>query len=197
MSSRTPRTTKAWSGNGCFPEVVAFLPTSHPLAAKPVLTPDDLAEETFVTYPRSANPAFYDKFIALLEQTGYRTAVGTRRTQIRATSSWPSRGLGIVFGPVSFEERSLVVARELIGVPLDPLVSYPDTSVAWREPSPPTFIASELGTGNRVRTFPHDKPTVQAEFLEGLAELNSSPGCDGRSEARTQGQAVTLRYWPD
>ena len=93
---------------------------------------------------RTSRTVRYDKFIALLEQTGYRTA---RRhetnTDPRDLLLADAGGLGIAFGPVSFEERSLVVARELIGVPLDPPVSYPDTIVAWRA-TPPRQLSSHL-----------------------------------------------------
>jgi DNA-binding transcriptional LysR family regulator len=127
-------------------KLIVFLPRSHPLAAKPVLTPDDLTGETFVMYPRSTNPVFYDKFMALLERTGYRIA---RRhetnTDPRDLLLAVAGGLGIAFAPVSFEERSLVVGRELIGVPLDPPVTYPDIIVAWRA-SPPRQLSSRLSS---------------------------------------------------
>jgi len=52
--------------------VTAFLAKGHPLTAKKVLTPGDLSGETLVTYPRDSNPAFYVRYIELLDQAGYR-----------------------------------------------------------------------------------------------------------------------------
>jgi DNA-binding transcriptional LysR family regulator len=123
----------------------AFLPESHELASRPVLTPGDFWSETLLTYPRSANPVFYDSVSRLLEDSGYRFA---RRHE---TNTDPldvfhavAGGLGVALAPVSFEAMSLVVARELVSVPLDPPLQYPDTIVAWRA-DPPRDLASRLG----------------------------------------------------
>lgn len=122
-----------------------FLPKSHRLAAEAMATPSDLAGETLLTYPRSSNPAFYDSFLRLLEESGYRFA---RRhetnTDPRDVLMAVAGGLGVVLAPVSFEERSLVVADELVSIPLDPPLTYPDTIVAWRA-NPPRQLLSRLG----------------------------------------------------
>jgi DNA-binding transcriptional LysR family regulator len=123
----------------------AFVPASHQLASRPVLTPGDFWSETLLTYPRAVNPAFYDSLTRLLEESGYRFA---RRhetnTDPRDVLLAAAGGLGVVLAPVSFESMSLVVARELVSVPLDPPLRYPDTIVAWRA-DPPRELARRLG----------------------------------------------------
>lgn len=128
----------------------AFVPESHELASKPVLTPGDFWCETLLTYPRSVNPAFYDDFARLLDDSGYRFA---RRhetnTDPRDVFLAVASGLGVALAPASFEAMSLVVASELVSVPLDPPLKYPDTIVAWRA-DPPRQLAQRLGAIREV-----------------------------------------------
>jgi LysR substrate binding domain-containing protein len=122
----------------------AFVPKGHELASRPVLTPGDFWAETLLTYPRAVNPAFYDNHVRLLEECGYRFA---RRyetnTDPRDVLLAVAGGLGLVLAPVSFESMSLVVDGEVVSVPLDPPLNYPDTIVAWRA-DPPRELARRL-----------------------------------------------------
>jgi DNA-binding transcriptional LysR family regulator len=125
--------------------LIAFLPRSHRLASKPVLTPDDLHEETLLISPREVNPVFWDRLMGAFEQAGYRFA---RRhessTDPRDVFLAVAGGLGVAFGPVSIKEMSFAVSSEVVSVPLDPRVAYPDTIVAWRA-DPPRHLSSRLG----------------------------------------------------
>lgn len=122
----------------------AFVPESHPLASRPVLTPGDFWSETLLTYPRAVNPAFYDSVVRLLDESGYRFA---RRYETnpdtRDVLLAVAGGLGIALAPVSFESTSLVADREVVSVPLEPPLRFPDTIVAWRE-DPPRELARRL-----------------------------------------------------
>jgi hypothetical protein len=123
----------------------AFVPKSHALASRPVLTPGDFWSETLLTYPRAVNPAFYDGLSRLLEESGYRFA---RRhetnTDPRDVMLAVAGGLGVALAPVSFESMNLVLACELVAIPLDPPLRFPDTIVAWRA-DPPRELARRLG----------------------------------------------------
>src|SRR5207247_4636574 len=50
--------------------LAAYVGTDHPLAAKEVVGPADLREETMVVFQR-ANPALWDRALARLEGAGY------------------------------------------------------------------------------------------------------------------------------
>jgi DNA-binding transcriptional LysR family regulator len=123
----------------------AYVPKSHELASRPVLTAGDFWSETLLTYPRAVNPALYDGFARLLEDAGYRFA---RRYETnpdpRDVLLAVAGGLGLALAPVSFESTSLVVAGEVVSVPLEPPLRYPDTIVAWRD-DPPRELARRLG----------------------------------------------------
>ena len=113
-----------------------FMPTGHPLAAKRLVTPGDLGNETLLTYPRAANPPFYDRYMALFEETGYRFG------NLHETSPDPrdvllavAGGLGIALAPSSFKGMG-EAGRDVIRRPLDPQLSLPDTIVAWRANAP-------------------------------------------------------------
>ena len=124
----------------------AFLPTSHPLASKSVLTPHDLRHETLLCSPRAVNPVFWDRLMGAFEQAGYRFAQRhDSTTDLRDVFLAVAGGLGVAFGPVSIKEMSAVVSSEVISIPLDPPVSYPDTIVAWRA-DPPRHLASRLSS---------------------------------------------------
>jgi DNA-binding transcriptional LysR family regulator len=123
----------------------AYVPESHGLASRPVLTPGDFWSETLLTYPRAVNPAFYDNVMRLLEASGYRFArrYETNTEDPRDVLLAVAGGLGIALAPVSFESMSLVAAREVVSVPLEPPLKYPETIVAWRD-DPPRELARRL-----------------------------------------------------
>jgi DNA-binding transcriptional LysR family regulator len=126
-------------------EIMAFLPNGHSLAAKEAVTPGDLESETQLTLPREVNPEFYDRYMRLFADAGYRfrdlQELNTHdpRDALLAVGD----GLGIAFGPSSLpeigEEGRLVVGRRL-----DPPLRLPDTVVAWRA-SAPRRLRSQLG----------------------------------------------------
>ena len=56
----------------------ALLSAEHPLAARPLLTPQDLATETFLLPPRSFQPAFYDRVCTALAGLGLGERINDR-----------------------------------------------------------------------------------------------------------------------
>lgn len=114
--------------------VCVLLPKHHRLAAKPVVTPEDLSKEAFLTFPREANPSYYDRMLLMLERAGYRFR------KLYATSTDPrdvmlavADGIGVAFVPESLEglNENGVVTRAL-----DRVLPSPDTIVAWRANAP-------------------------------------------------------------
>jgi DNA-binding transcriptional LysR family regulator len=140
-----------------------FLPKSHRLASKPVLVPEDLADQTFLCAPRAVNPAFWDTLMAALERAGYRFA---RRqdttTDPRDVFLAVAGGLGFALGPASFEDISTAVVQGLVSIPLDPPVSYPDTIVAWRTDAP-RHLASRLSSVKEAARELFDAASPQLE----------------------------------
>jgi DNA-binding transcriptional LysR family regulator len=117
--------------------LVAYLAPDHPLTEHAVLGPADLAQEILVVFPQAASVAPHDRWLALLERSGYRFA-GVReaggpgpRDLLLAVAG----RLGVMLAPASLADVSdagaLVVRREL-----DPPVTLANTVVAWRADPP-------------------------------------------------------------
>jgi DNA-binding transcriptional LysR family regulator len=111
------------------------LPSEHRLANKEVLTPDDLATETLIMFPRSSNPAFFEKLEAMLHGAGYTfSGVHETSTDPRDMLLAVEGGLGVALTPTFVEE--LGEGRSLVYRPLDPEILLPDLIVAWRANAP-------------------------------------------------------------
>jgi DNA-binding transcriptional LysR family regulator len=108
--------------------LAAFVSPNDPLAAKRVLTPDDLRAETLVTFPRSTNPPLFDMMLDRIEAQGYtfarlREATGPAPRDLFFEAR---AGAGVLISLGSLADSSeldgLLVAR-----PLDPPVTTAET----------------------------------------------------------------------
>ena len=82
-------------------EMVVAVPTSHPLALRPELEIADLAEETFVLYPRTERPGLADTVIAACEKAGFAPKVKQYTPQLSSTINLVAAALGISIVPRS------------------------------------------------------------------------------------------------
>lgn len=113
------------------PDLSAFLPAGHPLAAKDAVTPADVLDETLVMFPAALNPALQPRILALLDNSGYRfrglheaSGVSSRDVLLAV-----AEGFGVAIGPFAAQDiDDPVVVRR----PLHPTVRMPDTVLAWR-----------------------------------------------------------------
>jgi DNA-binding transcriptional LysR family regulator len=124
--------------------IEAIIPGDHPLSGNRVLGPKDLQGETLVQGPRSANPALYDWFMALLEDVGYsfRSVQEIDTANPRDLVLAVAGGQGVMLRPRSYravDEGGINVSRAA----LDPALTMPDTVVAWRA-NPPRYLARVL-----------------------------------------------------
>jgi DNA-binding transcriptional LysR family regulator len=118
--------------------LAAFVPQGHALAGKPVLGPEDFADETLVTFPTAVNPGLADWLLETLDKAQYRfrerREVGGAhlRDQLLAVAA----GQGVAFLPESLKEidetGALVIRR-----PLERPLWMPNTIVAWHAKLPP------------------------------------------------------------
>jgi DNA-binding transcriptional LysR family regulator len=114
----------------------AFLRPDHRLADNPVLGPDDLADETLVTFDQATIPPLATWFRQELARAGYRFSgeyeIGTD-TRDRILAAAEGRGIALLPGSISVipDSGSIVVRR-----PLDPPITMPDTVVAWHTRPP-------------------------------------------------------------
>ena len=103
------------------------LPVDHPLAARPNLTLESVAEEPFVFFPRARAPAFFDLLIALCHKAGFAPQIRHEAPQADVLSM-VAAGFGITILPASVREsrRADVEFRPFSGAPLTELL------LAWR-----------------------------------------------------------------
>jgi DNA-binding transcriptional LysR family regulator len=125
--------------------LAVLLSPDHRLVGREVLGPNDLDEETLVTWSRTANPAIYDRMLELLAAAGYRFG------QVREVADRDPRdvivrvasGDGIAIAPFSAKETSgagdMIIRRTLA-----PEVLMPEMVLAWRS-NAPSQLQSQLG----------------------------------------------------
>jgi DNA-binding transcriptional LysR family regulator len=82
-------------------EMVVAVPSSHPLAQRADLEIRDLAEETFVLYPRTERPGLADTVIAACEKAGFAPKVKQYTPQLSSTINLVAASLGISIVPRS------------------------------------------------------------------------------------------------
>jgi DNA-binding transcriptional LysR family regulator len=130
--------------------LAAYLVPGHALAAKEVLTPADLLDETLLTSARAINPVLYDQMLGSIDAAGYRFGGVQQGEGVHARDLLlaVARGAGVALAPVSLMDVSeagpLVIRR-----PIDPPVLMADVVVAWHG-SPPRRLRTTLETVRRV-----------------------------------------------
>jgi DNA-binding transcriptional LysR family regulator len=125
--------------------VSAIVQPEHPLAAKAVLEPADVRDETLVTPPRTGNPPLYDRLLASFAEAGYhfRGVEEAGGPSVRDLMISVAEGAGVALWPYlggDVELSTIAVAR-----PLNPPLRMPDTVLAWAtapERLPGSLIAS-------------------------------------------------------
>ena len=84
-------------------EMVVALSSSHPLAGREDLQIKDLAEETFVLYPRVERPGLADTVIAACEKAGFSPKVKQYTPQLSSTINLVAASLGVSIVPKSMQ----------------------------------------------------------------------------------------------
>lgn len=99
--------------------MMAALPAGHALAARGTVALADLADETFIAYPRAEGAGLYDAVIAACLGAGFSPRIGYETPQVIATLSLVSAGLGVSIVPASLTRMQLegVEYRALMGEP--------------------------------------------------------------------------------
>lgn len=106
-------------------ELVAALPSAHPLARKASLRIADFAQEPFVFFPRQIRAAYYDQVMRWCASAGFAPRIVQEAIEVPTLLSLVAAGLG-VFLPIRFFERvSLpgVTYRPIEGAPVVDIVA--------------------------------------------------------------------------
>jgi DNA-binding transcriptional LysR family regulator len=84
-------------------EMVVALSSGHPLAPRKDLETKDLADETFVLYPRAERPGLADTVIAACEKAGFTPKVKQYTPQLSSTINLVAASLGVSIVPRSMQ----------------------------------------------------------------------------------------------
>lgn len=99
--------------------MVAALPAGHPLANAEAVALADLAEESFIAYPRTEGAGLYDAVIAACHGAGFSPRIAHETPQMIATLALVAAGLGVSIVPEQLTRMRLegVEYRPLAGAP--------------------------------------------------------------------------------
>ncbi|TCJ16002.1 LysR family transcriptional regulator [Rubrobacter taiwanensis] len=97
---------------------VAVLPDTHPLAARPRVTLQDLAEEPFVLTPKYRGAGLRDKIAAHCRRAGFEPRVVQEAWLMQTTVSLVAGGIGVTLVPASLRnlQRTGVVYKAVEGL---------------------------------------------------------------------------------
>lgn len=134
----------------------AYLPVAHPRASQDGgLRIAELANETLLLAPRTADPALTDRLLTLFAEAGlrFRGMRETRGAELRDLLFAVADGGGVLLAPESVPEivgDAHVIAASL---KLAPPLFMPDTQLAWRtDPTPQLgrVIATAQGVARQL-----------------------------------------------
>ena len=154
----------------------AVVPVGHHLAGTPALTPDDLASEQLVMFPRRANPALHDGLLVTFKSCGYRfrrvlSATGPSRRDMMLAVAQED---GVALLPASTQDvvhsSTVVVFR-----PLTEAVFMPDTVLVWRA-GPPARLVESLPAIREIagKLYSEGTPGMPGRATE--SAIDPSPG---------------------
>jgi DNA-binding transcriptional LysR family regulator len=122
--------------------VVIAMPSSHPLARKPLVTLQDLKDQPFVFIPRRISPRFFDKMTSTFRDAGLTLNIIQESPTDATSMCLVDSGVGLTFAYVSTRHHKPQ------GVVLKPVVDMNvlrTIHLAWRQesatPSVKTFVA--------------------------------------------------------
>jgi DNA-binding transcriptional LysR family regulator len=101
-------------------DMVIAIPISHRLAKRKVIDLQELANETFILYPRSVRPGLADAVIAACEEAGFTPKVAQYTPQMSSTLNLVAATLGVSIVPESMQgmQAGAVAYRKIRGRPL-------------------------------------------------------------------------------
>ncbi len=83
--------------------LVAALPDTHPLAARQVVSPRELADEPFVSFPRQIGAGLYDEILAVCTAAGFSPNVVQEANEMQTIVSLVAAGIGVALVPESMQ----------------------------------------------------------------------------------------------
>ncbi len=109
--------------------LVLALPASHPLARRARVSLQQVAEESFVLFPRHLGPSFYDQVVTTCRRAGFSPRLGQEAVELHTIVSLVAAGMGAALVPASFRNlRRTGVAYPPLAEPTEQV----EMALAWR-----------------------------------------------------------------
>jgi DNA-binding transcriptional LysR family regulator len=101
-------------------DMIAVLPVSHRLSRRKRVALADLADDSFIFFPRPIGPELYDSMIEACRAAGFTPEIGMDSPQISSTANLVAAGFGVTLIPASIRQFKAegVSFHELQGKPL-------------------------------------------------------------------------------
>ncbi len=100
--------------------MIAVLPANHRLSQQPRIDLAELADDSFIFFPRPIGPDLYDFMTNACHAAGFTPIIGMESPQISATANFVAAGFGVTLIPASIRQIHAQGAsyHELQGEPL-------------------------------------------------------------------------------
>ncbi|WJV55605.1 LysR family transcriptional regulator [Prodigiosinella aquatilis] len=83
--------------------MIAVLPLGHQLAQNPEISLSDLADDSFITFPREIGPVLYDSIIRACQDAGFSPRLKMESPQISSSINLVAAGFGVAVIPESLK----------------------------------------------------------------------------------------------
>lgn len=125
--------------------LVVAMPADHPLASRKRIALGLLANEPFVSFPRSRGQAFFDQLMRLCHDAGFVPRIVQEAQQLDIVSL-VSAGFGVALVPSSVRHvrRTGVVYRSILGSPKS------DLRITWKKESTSAVVRELVEVVRRV-----------------------------------------------
>lgn len=87
--------------------LLAYLPSGHPLAQKPVLSLSDFSGCPMVLFKRSGAPRLYDQIIHACQQAGVSPRIASQPNSMQAVLTEVAAGLGVSIAPGCIRQHAM------------------------------------------------------------------------------------------
>jgi DNA-binding transcriptional LysR family regulator len=127
--------------------LVAAIPEGHPLAVRPTLSIVELADESFVLFPRRMNSRLLEIIVACCASAGFAPRIVQEAEQLHTLLALVSAGLGVTLVP---QWVARVQQLGVVYIPIDDLLTPYELIAAWNSSSDNPAVANFRETAARI-----------------------------------------------
>ncbi len=135
-----------------YDKFVIVLPENHPMADKPCLHLEDLANEQFIMMPRQVKSIFADKVWGMCQRAGFVPKVSQEIIQMSSGISMVAAGVGIGIMPACVQNSG---TKGVVFKPVYSGAAEIDLAVVWRKSDTSPVLHAFLNVVKEVKKLHH------------------------------------------